>query len=225
MSSGRRASISCSAVTGAGSYEFVAGGLLPLTLGADAPYITGSDADGLIEIPLDDRQLARLDLPLAPHHAVDSRWVAAECRGETGLRIAGPPEHLFQPFVIHIEARRRKWPTSVRVRAKMQCVFRNIGTSPEPDRRRLQVSEHFRIAGIEIRDWNAGAARGIDERAGNSGAEAVLERLAGGSGELYRPSGAAMGRLGRMPSCGLECESACKKDPLFGVIGIQTGPR
>lgn len=24
---------------------------------------------------------------------------------------------------------------------------------------------------------------------------------------------------------GLECDSACKKDPLFGVIGIQTGPR
>ena len=23
----------------------------------------------------------------------------------------------------------------------------------------------------------------------------------------------------------LECESACKKDPVFGVIGIQTGPR
>jgi hypothetical protein len=21
------------------------------------------------------------------------------------------------------------------------------------------------------------------------------------------------------------CESACKKDPVFGVIGIQTGPR
>ena len=26
---------------------------------------------------------------------------------------------------------------------------------------------------------------------------------------------------GKMP----KCESACKKDPLFGVIGIQTGPR
>src|SRR6186997_2552521 len=35
-------------------------------------------------------------------------------------------------------------------------------------------------------------------------------------------------RLASMYSCwgsSMGCDSACKKDPLFGVIGIQTGPR